>query len=191
VTTGDLRPGERVVTLGGGTSAVAWVHEVPGQAARYNLTVAKDHTFAVGDGRWVVHNCGGGAPTRLDPNNIGFTQNTIERVHTDGVHTVDGNIHMLATNPNAELPAIRVFWNTGVSESLEMTRRFGNNVYTGRGGNLLNDAWYTLDNRRLYEYQMAGRSSIPVIQVTEEEAARQAYKWSTTSWGIDPPTLLP
>jgi hypothetical protein len=24
----------------------------------YNLEVAQDHTFTVGDGQWVVHNCG-------------------------------------------------------------------------------------------------------------------------------------
>jgi hypothetical protein len=191
VVSGDLQVGERVVTLGGGTGVVAWVHVVPGQADRYNLTVAKDHTFAVGDGRWVVHNCGGGTPTRLDPNNIGFTQNTIKRVHDDGIHTVEGNIQMLATDPNAELPAVKVFWNTGVNRDVRMSRRFGRNVYSGWGRNLLDDAWYTLDNRRLYEYQMAGRTSIPVEVVTEQQAARQAYKWSTTSLGVEPPTLLP
>lgn len=32
---------------------------VPGVADYYNLTVSTFHTFAVGEGRYVVHNCGG------------------------------------------------------------------------------------------------------------------------------------
>jgi hypothetical protein len=30
---------------------------VPGVKMMYNLEVAQDHTFTVGDGQWVVHNC--------------------------------------------------------------------------------------------------------------------------------------
>lgn len=33
---------------------------VPGTQVMYNLEVAQDHTFTVGDGQWVVHNSGGG-----------------------------------------------------------------------------------------------------------------------------------
>ena len=60
VAAGALQPGEHVVTLSGGTETVAWVHVVPGQAAMYNLTVAHDHTYAVGNGQYVVHNTGPG-----------------------------------------------------------------------------------------------------------------------------------
>lgn len=35
---------------------------VPGAADYYNLTVSDLHTFAVGAGRYVVHNCGGADP---------------------------------------------------------------------------------------------------------------------------------
>lgn len=56
VEAGGLQPGEHVVTLSGGAETVAWVRVVPGQADMYNLTVAKDHTYAVGDGQYVVHN---------------------------------------------------------------------------------------------------------------------------------------
>lgn len=66
---GDLQPGEPLVTLGGGTGSVVWVHVVPGQAERYDLTVAHDHTYAVGAGLWVIHNtCGEPWPTdKLQP----------------------------------------------------------------------------------------------------------------------------
>ena len=33
---------------------------MPGVKTMYNLEVAHDHTFVVGVGMWVVHNCGGG-----------------------------------------------------------------------------------------------------------------------------------
>src|SRR5579859_2023767 len=56
VEAGQLRPGEPVVTLSGATETVAWVHVVAGQADYYNLTVAADHTYAVGAGHAVVHN---------------------------------------------------------------------------------------------------------------------------------------
>jgi hypothetical protein len=35
---------------------------VPCVMMMYNLEVAQDHTFTVGDGQWVVHNCGGSGP---------------------------------------------------------------------------------------------------------------------------------
>lgn len=59
VAAGDLRPGEAVVRLGGGTSTVASVQIIPGQADMYNLTVAHDHTYAVGGSQAVVHNTEG------------------------------------------------------------------------------------------------------------------------------------
>jgi hypothetical protein len=59
VPAGLLKPGEQLVTIGGGAGTVAQVRPVAGQADMYNLTVAHDHTYAVGAGQWVVHNTGG------------------------------------------------------------------------------------------------------------------------------------
>jgi RHS repeat-associated protein len=61
----DLKPGEHVRRLDGSLGVVVAVTATPGQAVRYNLTVAQDHTFVVGQGQWVVHNCGLGG--KLDP----------------------------------------------------------------------------------------------------------------------------
>jgi len=36
------------------------LHIVSGREVIYNLTVAQDHTYTVGDGQWVVHNTGRG-----------------------------------------------------------------------------------------------------------------------------------
>jgi hypothetical protein len=50
-----LKPGMHVIEANGHIGVVTkWV-VVPGQATMYNLTVATDHTYAVGTGQWVVH----------------------------------------------------------------------------------------------------------------------------------------
>ena len=57
----DLTPGEHVRHLDGTWGVVIGTHVVAGEAVRYNLTVANEHTFVVGSGQWVVHNtCGEG-----------------------------------------------------------------------------------------------------------------------------------
>ncbi len=57
--------GEPVVREDGSPATVVALHVVPGAADYYNLTVSQLHTYAVGGGQYVVHNCGGGdsAPT--------------------------------------------------------------------------------------------------------------------------------
>ena len=63
VPAGALYVGEQVVRLDGGTATVISVRSAPGTATRYNLTVSHLHTFAVGAGRYVVHNfCGPTGP---------------------------------------------------------------------------------------------------------------------------------
>ena len=52
----NLIPGEHVTKLDGSLGVVISVTIVPGQAVRYNLTVQDEHTYAVGQGQWVVHN---------------------------------------------------------------------------------------------------------------------------------------
>ncbi len=58
VVTGALRSGEAVVTLDGQRGMVVSTQAVAGYAEMDNLTVADDHTYAVGSGQWVVHNVG-------------------------------------------------------------------------------------------------------------------------------------
>lgn len=54
----DLRVGEPVWSADGSTGAVAslTIDEAPAQM--WDLTVADAHTFFVGAGAWLVHNCG-------------------------------------------------------------------------------------------------------------------------------------
>ena len=65
VKAGELRIGERVVRLDGTTAVVATERALPGAADYYNLEVSHLHTFAVGEGRYVVHNCGAKMPFPL------------------------------------------------------------------------------------------------------------------------------
>src|SRR5579863_6905220 len=50
---------------------------VPGVMVMYNLEVAQDHTYTVGVGEWVVHNCGG------VPEDAKFAQKTYSRVFSE------------------------------------------------------------------------------------------------------------
>jgi len=57
LTAGQLLPGDRLRTARGTDAMVADVRRSVGQAVVYTLTVAKDHTFFVGNARVLVHNC--------------------------------------------------------------------------------------------------------------------------------------
>lgn len=59
VLAGTLHAGERVMREDGTPATVMAVVVRPGAANYYNLTVSVLHTYAVGAGRYVVHNCGG------------------------------------------------------------------------------------------------------------------------------------
>lgn len=52
-----LQVGESVQEADGATATVVAIRAVPGATAMWNLTVANVHTFAVGVGQFVVHNC--------------------------------------------------------------------------------------------------------------------------------------
>ena len=57
---GQMKLGMHVVEANGQVGMVSGWKVVPGVKVMYNLEVAQDHTFMVGVGQWVVHNCGGG-----------------------------------------------------------------------------------------------------------------------------------
>ena len=53
----QLGVGMHVVNAEGGIGTVTRLKTVPGIMTMYNLEVAQDHTYAVGKGNWIVHNC--------------------------------------------------------------------------------------------------------------------------------------
>jgi hypothetical protein len=167
----ELRLGERVVRLDGATATVVGLHERTGEEADYyNLTVSEVHTYAVGAGQFVVHNCN----VYRDPATLKFTQDAISRWHSDG-HSVQANIKWLQDNPGKDLPAVDIFTKTSATDGLSAGR--------ASGGKLRNGEWYSLDNRRLYEYQQAGRNMIPVNIITEDQAVAKFSHWTTDTWG--------
>ena len=54
---GELVTGDLVLSLDGDYSVVDSVQTIDAVQWMYDLTVADAHTFAVGTGQWVVHNC--------------------------------------------------------------------------------------------------------------------------------------
>jgi hypothetical protein len=61
VPVGQLKLGMHVLRADGRYGVITGYKLVPGAKTMYNLEVARDHTFTVGVGQWVVHNhCGPG-----------------------------------------------------------------------------------------------------------------------------------
>ena len=54
---GQIKIGMHIVEADGQVGVISGWKVVPGIKTMYNLEVAQDHTFTVGVGQWVVHNC--------------------------------------------------------------------------------------------------------------------------------------
>lgn len=122
------------------------------------------------------------------PRNIRFTQSTVTNKSRD--YTVEGNIERLRDEPDWHVPGknsatnpIRIFLKTPEMDWGEVTHpRYG---FTGNTNNLENGQWYTLDNRRLYAYQQAGRDYISYEIVTDlRTIQREGWKFTTGNFGI-------
>src|SRR6266699_186906 len=57
---GQIKLGMHLLRADGRVGVVTGWKVVPGTKTMYNLEVAQDHTFTVGAGQWVVHNCASG-----------------------------------------------------------------------------------------------------------------------------------
>jgi RHS repeat-associated protein len=55
---GQMKMGMHVVEANGGVGMITGWKVVPGVKTMYNLEVQQNHTYTVGMGQWVVHNCG-------------------------------------------------------------------------------------------------------------------------------------
>ncbi len=56
----QLRVGMHVINASDGIGTITMLKAVPGAMTMYNLEVAQDHTYTVGKGEWIIHNCGVG-----------------------------------------------------------------------------------------------------------------------------------
>jgi hypothetical protein len=66
---GKLKLGMHILRADGRTGVITGWKVVPGSSVMYNLEVARDHTFVVGTGQWVVHNdCPASSTSGNNPN---------------------------------------------------------------------------------------------------------------------------
>ena len=63
----QLRVGMHVINASNGIGTITELKAVPGTMTMYNLEVAQDHTFTIGQGQWIVHNCTSGPLGNVGP----------------------------------------------------------------------------------------------------------------------------
>ena len=80
---GKIKLGMHILQADGHFGVVTGWKVVPGTQVMYNLEVANDHTFAVGSGQWVVHNCASGPQT---PGEAYVQQNLSNLIPNAGVN---------------------------------------------------------------------------------------------------------
>jgi hypothetical protein len=80
----EITPGTHIVRADGSTGVVTTRTVDSGSVTMYNLEVAADHTFVVGDGQFIVHN---DCPTLRDGTAITLPADQIE--HSFGRHAAD------------------------------------------------------------------------------------------------------
>ena len=121
---GDLQPGDLILSLDGDYGVVDNIVVVDETQTMYDLDVETVDTFAVGDGAWVVHNCGGipgqpelpgMGPKRLPPG-----------VHSDQVHSVlfetnlrNGTDYPIAITDDLQKGRIRLQHNAYTNQQLK------------------------------------------------------------------------
>ncbi len=76
----QLHTGMHVVSANGSVGAITVLKIVPGTMTMYNLEVAQDHTYTVGDGKWIVHNCGGVDDSTFDNSFRGLEGSSYEEI---------------------------------------------------------------------------------------------------------------
>ncbi len=118
---GQIKLGMHILRAGGTYGVVTRWKSVPGASVMYNLEVAQDHTFTVGNGQWVVHNsdCYDLAAKADELLNQG---GNISAVATSNVRTAAGDI-ITATNYSpgeimiGDTPAVRNLWGGCCAET--------------------------------------------------------------------------
>lgn len=138
--------GMHVLQADGRYGVITGYQLVPGSAVMYNLEVQQDHTFVVGSGEWVVHNCD--FKTFYANNKFVFASddearavyNTVNRANA-GVKLwdVDGSIW---NNWNNDIPGGRFKeWTVNFGDTVPWSnrQRGGLRILMGGDGSL----WFT------------------------------------------------
>jgi hypothetical protein len=144
VPVGKLKLGMHLVRADGQAGVVTGWRMMPGASVMYNLEIEQDHTYAVGDGQWVVHNSGcydlaEQAQTTLETMR-GAGEN-VRAVTTSNVLHADGNPITNVTNssPGATsigtTPAQTELWGGWCAET-QIASQIANALSPGNGGSI-------------------------------------------------------
>ncbi len=124
---GQIKLGMHVLRADGTYGVVTSWKVVPGTQVMYNLEVAQDHTFTVGDGQWVVHNrCGSGKPH--GPEQVSQTVRDLAQI-TDDMRAASGTVRMSEESgktPNFAAINITSSETGSISEGFESLRSQNN-----------------------------------------------------------------
>lgn len=126
---GQLHLGDQVQQLDGATATVVGLRIIAGSAFMYDLTVSNVHTFAVGSGQFVVHNCpqGGG-----DDNFIKWSSKTV-RLAADDLDNGATEV-TVSTRSEAEELFLGKFQGDGYINTTDMSPTEAKDFYGSKEG---------------------------------------------------------
>jgi RHS repeat-associated protein len=118
---------------------------------------------------------------------IRYTQSAVNpagRIEGGGIYTIESNVAQLKSNPNFDLPPIRIFKMESYMRNWGTMQNPTNPQYIGNPKNLQVGKIYTLDNRRLLTYRLAGRNTIPARWADPMEVFNWRFEFTTKDFGL-------
>jgi RHS repeat-associated protein len=133
ITAGNLRLGDQVLRLDGETATVVALKVVPGEQDMYDLTVSNVHTFVVGTGLYVVHNCINQGLAQ-DAQSVAKTLESTVPAGGRGFVTTAAGVLQDAQGNVIKVASISPEASTGVKDMVEATAGlFGHDFINGSG----------------------------------------------------------
>jgi hypothetical protein len=159
ITAGNLHLGDQVLRLDGETAMVVALKVVPGEQNMYDLTVSNMHTFAVGVGQWVVHNCTFGS--NKDPIDMGHildghsdaTYQSLVQRSANGDRSAAAiltkDTHFVGQSNEEIAKIIREAWINRVKAGAQQVDPMGvvRQMWRGTGRGWQVEGWYNITER--------------------------------------------
>ena len=116
MTAGELRIGDRIRQPDGSYGVVERIKVVEEAQVMYDLSIAETHTYFVGQGQWLVHNC---SPSKILGDNL--VSNGYTRPRGTAAH------HIVAYSDSRAAPARTILAREGIDINAAT-----NGVFTSR-----------------------------------------------------------
>ena len=156
---GQITIGMHVLRADGTYGIVTGWIVVPGTKVMYNLEVAQDHTFTVGAGQWVVHNCNFGS--NKDPIDIGHileghsngTYESLLQRAANGdqgaINILSHDTHFVGQTDEEIAKIVREAWINRVKAGSQQIDPMGGvrQMWLGTGRGWQVEGWYNLTER--------------------------------------------